>query len=268
MEDKWYIYSNDNWLFFHRSWTGQGIYKTELKFDKGRYIIDEFYAERNRKIYDNTDDIFDYHILRILIEWGLLGYDCRDMCLTIHNKTEDDTARLWHILGNFFISPEEIEIYELEKATKYPCKEVFKEFNKKVEMFFGFLENLQYYKIIPIKEIKILFFRFNALAIKMESVTAEISSLIKDGKNIDIILKYINNEYSLVLSNIDEMQKQYLKYFKNDERYFMFEGLISNLVNESNHYKISRETVEKMLSYKQIINDQIFNNYDMIRINY
>jgi hypothetical protein len=266
MEDKWYIYSNDNWLFFHRSWTGQGIYKAELKFDNGRYIIDDFYVERDSKIYDNTDDIFDYHILRILKEWGLLDCDCRDMCLKIHNKTEDDTARLWHILGNFFISPEEIEIYELEKATKYPCKEVFGSFDKKVEIFLGFLENLQHHRIIPIEEIQVLFLRFNALAIKMESVTAEISSLIKNGKDINIILGYINKEYSLILSNIDEMQKQDLKYFKNDERYFMFEGLISNLINESNHYRISKETVEKMLSYKEIINDKVFDNYNMVRM--
>jgi len=31
MEDKWYIYSKDNWLFFHRAWTGQGIYVGGLR---------------------------------------------------------------------------------------------------------------------------------------------------------------------------------------------------------------------------------------------
>ncbi len=27
MEDKWFVFYADNWLYFHRSWTGFGIYK-------------------------------------------------------------------------------------------------------------------------------------------------------------------------------------------------------------------------------------------------
>jgi citrate synthase len=48
----------------------------------------------------------------------------------------------------------------------------------------------------------------------------------------------------------------------------MSDGLISSLVNESNHYKIAKEIVEKMLSYKKIISDKLFDNCDMVRINY
>jgi hypothetical protein len=265
-EDKWYIYSEDDWLFFYSSWNGQGIYKTEIKNINGRYIIDDFYAERNSKIYSNTDDVFDYHILRVLIEWGLLGYDCRNMCLTLHNKTEADTAKLWDILGNFFISSEEIERYELAKTTKHPCNEVFKKFNVKIETFFGFFENLQYHKIIPTDEFQEVFIEFNDLAIIMETTTAEILSLIKKEKDIDKILEYISINYSSVFSTVDEIQKTRLKYFKNDERYFVFEDLLSDIENSPNPIKLSKETIDKMLSYKKIINDKLFGNYKMFRV--
>jgi hypothetical protein len=265
-EDKWYIYSEDNWLFFHRSWNGQGIYKAEIKNINGRYIIDDFYAERNSKIYSNIDDAFDYHILRVLIEWGLLCCDCRNMCLTFYNKTEADTAKLWDILGNFFISSEEIERYELAKVTKQPCNEVFKKFNIKVETFFAFFENLQHHKIIPIDEFQEVFVEFNNLALKMETTTAEILSLIEKEKNIDKILEYISRNYSSIFLNVDEIQKTRLKYFKNDKRSFFFEGLVSDIENSTNPIKLTKETIEKMLSYKKIINDKLFGNYKMFRV--
>src|SRR5579883_2843476 len=31
MEDKWFIYFEDNWLFFHRSWTGYCVYQVRLE---------------------------------------------------------------------------------------------------------------------------------------------------------------------------------------------------------------------------------------------
>ncbi|MGB6299866.1 MAG: hypothetical protein WBF90_27350 [Rivularia sp. (in: cyanobacteria)] len=30
MEDKWFIYLEDNWLYFHRSWSGFCIFKVRL----------------------------------------------------------------------------------------------------------------------------------------------------------------------------------------------------------------------------------------------
>jgi hypothetical protein len=78
MEDKWFIFFEDDWLYFHRSWTGLGIYKAEIKENNGRYCINEFFVERNAEIYGNGDDNEDIDDFAFLIAWGLLNVDVRD----------------------------------------------------------------------------------------------------------------------------------------------------------------------------------------------
>lgn len=56
MEDKWFIFYENGWLYFHRSWTGHGIYKAHLKKESDGYSITEFQAERNQEKYSNEDD--------------------------------------------------------------------------------------------------------------------------------------------------------------------------------------------------------------------
>jgi len=266
LEDKWYIYSKDNWLFFHRAWTGYGIYKLEIKHDNGRYIIDEFYVERNIDKYENINDLFDIHILHVIIDWGLLGVDCRFLYLTLFNNSEKDSIKLWHLLGNFFVSLKEIEEYDIEKAKKYPCKEVFEVFNEKIELFLGFLENLHHYNIIPINELRDLLSEFSNLAVKMERTNKEISFLTKNESNINKILEKINENYSFILSNISEIKKTNLKYFKIDKRLILLDEITNNLVNSSGSIKIKKATIEKMFSYKSIINKDIFNEQYIIRL--
>ena len=59
MEDKWFIYYEDEWLYFHRSWTGHGIYKAKISKVTDGYSIKEFWVERNPKKYKNQDDTTD-----------------------------------------------------------------------------------------------------------------------------------------------------------------------------------------------------------------
>ena len=47
MEDKWFIYYEEEFLYFHRSWTGFGMYKTKITKEPTGYIIREFWVERN-----------------------------------------------------------------------------------------------------------------------------------------------------------------------------------------------------------------------------
>jgi hypothetical protein len=265
LEDKWYIYSKDDWLFFHRAWTGYGIYKLEIKHINGRYIIDDFYVERNIDKYENLNDLFDIHILHVIIDWGLLGVDCRFLYLKLFNNSENDSVKLWHILGNFFISLSEIEEYNIERAKKYPCKEVFKVFNEKIELFLGFLENLHYYNIIPVNEFKDLLIEFSNLAIKMERTNRNISFLIKKESNKNNILENINVNYSFILWNINKIKKANLKYFKIDNRKFLLDEIIDNLINNSGSIKIEKAVIEKLLSYKTVINNDIFNDQYIIR---
>lgn len=55
MEDKWFIYYENEWLYFHRSWTGYGIYKAKLNKVNEGYSIKEFWAERNQEKYQNEE---------------------------------------------------------------------------------------------------------------------------------------------------------------------------------------------------------------------
>ena len=41
MEDKWFIYLDGDWLFFHRSWTGDCIYQLRLEQNNAQYKIAE-----------------------------------------------------------------------------------------------------------------------------------------------------------------------------------------------------------------------------------
>ena len=56
MEDKWFIYYENDWLYFHRSWTGFGLYKAQLIKEQDGYSIKEFWVERNHDKYKNEDD--------------------------------------------------------------------------------------------------------------------------------------------------------------------------------------------------------------------
>lgn len=56
MEDKWFIYYENDWLFLHRSWTGFGIYKAQILKENEYYFIKEFWVERNIEKYSNQDE--------------------------------------------------------------------------------------------------------------------------------------------------------------------------------------------------------------------
>ena len=75
MEDKWFIYFENNFLYFHRSWTGICIYKMHLVSKGDKYISDYFFAVRDDKLYTNKDDKEDIRILTFLIKCGLLQID-------------------------------------------------------------------------------------------------------------------------------------------------------------------------------------------------
>lgn len=75
MEDKWFIFYENEWLYFHRSWSGFGIYKAHLIKEQDGYLVKEFWAERNQERYKNEDDNTDIKNFSHLIALGLLGID-------------------------------------------------------------------------------------------------------------------------------------------------------------------------------------------------
>ena len=95
MEDKWFIYFENDWLYFHRSWTGSAIYKAQLHKENNGYYINEFWAERNRDKHNNDDDNADIETFSFLIAKGLLGIDVSSK---LH--TEDNILKKWSDFGN------------------------------------------------------------------------------------------------------------------------------------------------------------------------
>jgi len=105
MEDKWYVYFENDWLYFHRSWTGAGIMRAEIIKENGgegmKYTIKEFYAERDEEVYSG-DYAFDFAVLMQLIYWGLLGIDIRDDFIKKYGDGPKGSMLIWSVFGRLF----------------------------------------------------------------------------------------------------------------------------------------------------------------------
>ena len=82
MEEKWFLYFEEGWLFFHRSWTGYCIYQVRVEpcgpqgvQSASPYRIAEAWVSRDASTYRYTDDDHERALLLFLIEHLLLGYD-------------------------------------------------------------------------------------------------------------------------------------------------------------------------------------------------
>jgi hypothetical protein len=70
MEDKWFIFMENETLYFHRSWTGVCVY--QVHFDDQRRIS-EAWANRDPEQYSVSGDEYDVKLLSFLIDNLLLG---------------------------------------------------------------------------------------------------------------------------------------------------------------------------------------------------
>ena len=69
MEDRWYVYFHDDWVNFHRSWTGFCIYKLRLEVDGDCYRIAEAWVNRDREQYASEDLTEDESLLVSVLYW-------------------------------------------------------------------------------------------------------------------------------------------------------------------------------------------------------
>ena len=99
MEDKWFIYYDEGWLYFHRSWTGFGIYKAQIFKEHYGYLIKDFWAERNFVKYQGGDYSDEYYFPELIAD-TLLGVDVRK--IKSKNKINQDIDYLNKIKGAFF----------------------------------------------------------------------------------------------------------------------------------------------------------------------
>ena len=72
MEDKWFIYFEDNKLYCHRSWTGFCLYIVEYEVSENSSQIVKITTNRDREQYTETDDNWDCQFVVYLINLLLL----------------------------------------------------------------------------------------------------------------------------------------------------------------------------------------------------
>jgi len=119
MEDKWFIYYEEEWLYFHRSWTGNGMYKAKLNKITDGYSIKEFWAERNQEKYNNEDDNTDIETFSFLIARGLLGIDINNIYSSRNIKSETDALKGWSNLGNMLFTNQGVDYSEKIKSALF-----------------------------------------------------------------------------------------------------------------------------------------------------
>jgi hypothetical protein len=73
MEDKWFIFQEGEWLYFHRSWTGLGVYAVRLREENGGGVIAEAWVARDAQHSTPSADERDVGVLRFLVDRLLLG---------------------------------------------------------------------------------------------------------------------------------------------------------------------------------------------------
>ncbi len=99
MEEKWFIFFEDEWLYIHESWTGKGIYKAKLRKNRNGYSISECWVERNSGFYKSSGDESDREILSVLIAGILLGTDVRRILSKEPGNADLDTLKTWNSFG-------------------------------------------------------------------------------------------------------------------------------------------------------------------------
>ena len=73
MEDKWFIYFAEPWLYFHRSWTGACIYAVRFESSAAGASAVESWVNRDSTQYRETRTDYDRLLAKFLIDAFLLG---------------------------------------------------------------------------------------------------------------------------------------------------------------------------------------------------
>ena len=73
MEDKWLMFTEEDTLYIHRSWTGYCIYRLRLIKEATNYVVGEAFANRDESQYSGGDDSYDEKMAVFLIDHLLLN---------------------------------------------------------------------------------------------------------------------------------------------------------------------------------------------------
>jgi hypothetical protein len=73
MDDKWFIFFEEGWLYFHRSWTGHCIYAVRLASSPAGMRIAEAWVNRNKYEYNSAGMDSDNRMVEQLFRTHLLS---------------------------------------------------------------------------------------------------------------------------------------------------------------------------------------------------
>jgi hypothetical protein len=68
MEDKWFVFYEEPWLYFHRSWTGYCVYQLRFEPADSGARVAEVWVSRDAEQYRETDDTRDALLLAVLLD--------------------------------------------------------------------------------------------------------------------------------------------------------------------------------------------------------
>jgi len=102
MEDKWFIFHEEGWLYFHRSWTGRCMYAVRLRAESdGGSAVDEAWVNRAPEQYANTDADYDTRLLAFLVDRLLLGgHEAQFPMPRTIAGTGRESAYVHHVVGH------------------------------------------------------------------------------------------------------------------------------------------------------------------------
>jgi hypothetical protein len=73
MEDKWFIYYEEPYLFLHRSWTGEPVYRVTLKTVSDGAEVTEALWSKDLAVKSKADSDYQVRLLDFLVSNLLLG---------------------------------------------------------------------------------------------------------------------------------------------------------------------------------------------------
>lgn len=79
MEDKWFIYYADEWLYFHRSWTGSQIFKAQIHKAENDYFIKNFWVETDPEKFNMGDETQIVDLFCVVLAKILLGVEVSEI---------------------------------------------------------------------------------------------------------------------------------------------------------------------------------------------
>jgi hypothetical protein len=104
MEDKWFIFFENDWLFCHLSWTGACVFAVEFIREETSWKVRKVEVNRDPKQYRTPKGVHDAKLLLFLIDTLLLGKNVQ-FPGTSNDRPEMKALKTWTVIGRGAVGP-------------------------------------------------------------------------------------------------------------------------------------------------------------------